>query len=333
MDLYKQILRKSKAVDNKFDRITYKKLTSLNVIFKTPKNHPRFNVVKNYELSFLPLENIVRKKFDKELIFIVDKNVSQIYFVQSFMKKIKKRIVILPSIENKIKNKLFLDRLLRKNKFYNSTFVVVGGGLLCNCGAYLAEQTKSDYVLFPTTVLSMADGALGGKVRANLVTNNIYKKHYYKEYYEPNAIFIDLRFINLLPERQIKIGLVEIIKHSLFQSPSLYIFLTKFRNSLLKNKELLLKAILWNAELKRTCLEVDPYETINGSKIILRGGHDFSDKVEENNKLQIPHGIAVAIGIVQQLEIEQNNVLLTKAKKIFNLFGIPYTFEDYNSWK
>ncbi|MDD3102218.1 MAG: hypothetical protein PHE59_03670, partial [Patescibacteria group bacterium] len=61
-------------------------------------------------------------------------------------------------------------------------------------------------------------------------------------------------------------------------------------------------------------------------------GHDFSDRIEEDLKLEIPHGIAVAIGIIKQLEMERENELLDKAKKLFNILNIPYTIEDFNKW-
>ncbi|MEK6819463.1 MAG: hypothetical protein AABY10_06050, partial [Nanoarchaeota archaeon] len=65
---------------------------------------------------------------------------------------------------------------------------------------------------------------------------------------------------------------------------------------------------------------------------ILRGGHDFSDRLEEDLRLSIPHGLAVAIGIIKQLEQEENYELLDKAKKIFSLFGIPYSLEQLRAF-
>ena len=50
----------------------------------------------------------------------------------------------------------------------------------------------------------------------------------------------------------------------------------------------------------KSCLDVEENE--NGSKRILRGGHDFSDRLEEGQNLTIPHGFAVSIGIIMQLK-------------------------------
>jgi 3-dehydroquinate synthetase len=79
-------------------------------------------------------------------------------------------------------------------------------------------------------------------------------------------------------------------------------------------------------------MKTDVEENENGSRRILRGGHDFSDRLEEDLKLNIPHGIAVAIGIVNQLEMEQNNEFLDKAIKLFDLLDIPCSIASYNKW-
>ena len=75
---------------------------------------------------------------------------------------------------------------------------------------------------------------------------------------------------------------------------------------------------------KKVCLDIDVEENENGSRRILRGGHDFSDRIEEDERLKVPHGIAVAIGTIKQLETEKDQELLKKAKNIFNRLEIPY---------
>ena len=49
-------------------------------------------------------------------------------------------------------------------------------------------------------------------------------------------------------------------------------------------------------------------------------------------KLKIPHGIAVVIGIIKQLEQEKNYELLEKAKKIFSALEIPCTLEQFKKF-
>lgn len=328
--LYQKILDKTIQVDNNFSKYNEEQLNKLKIVFSVPKSHRRNKKIKSYSFCQLPLEKIpLRRLYQKytSIIFLVDSKVARLIFVNRFLDK-KKQIYILHPAENKTKTVKFLNSFIRQNAIKkNGLIIVIGGGLLCNCGAYIAEQTASDYILFPTTVLAMADGALGGKVRANLVSKKRYKKHYYKAYYEPNAVFLDGRFLKSLPLRQKKNGTVEIIKHALFQSPGLYLFLSKNKGRLFSDDKFLKKAILWAADLKRICLQIDPNETKNGSERILRGGHKLSDKLEENQKLEIPHGFAVSVGIIKQLTKGNNKDLLYKAKALFTKLHIPQTLD------
>lgn len=338
MKLYKKILRKSKLVDNKFEKLSDHSLASLRILFRVPKFHPRAHEISTYTLSPFALEKlptIAFYKATKNHVYIIDRSVNKQSFVQYFAKKNHIKSIVLASTESEVKTKLFLDALIKKHfssKERSLTLIVVGGGLLLNVGAYIAERLSAHLILFPTTVLAMADSA-GGKVRANFLTSSRAYKHYYKSFYEPNAMFFDERFLTSLSRKQIKIGLVEIIKHSIFQSPKLYDFLLQNGRKLFTDRKILLKAILWSVSLKKICIDIDVEENENGSHRILRGGHDFSDRLEEDLRLKIPHGIAVAIGIIKQLENENDKVLLQKAKKLFAVLDIPYTLSSYKKWK
>ncbi len=337
MKLYNEILRKSKPVDRKFAKLADHSLGATQIFFKVPKFHPRAKEISGYRFSLLPLEelpNTPEYKATKNRIFIIDKSVSKQPFVLKFFSKNKIKPIILQSLENKIKTKPYLDSLIKKNfsKPHDLTLITIGGGLLLNVGAYIAERLSANLILFPTTVLAMADSA-GGKVRVNLITKSRAYKHFYKSFYEPDAMFLDQRFLNSLPKKQISIGFTEIVKHSLFQSSQLYDFLLRNGQKMFTDKRKLLKAIFWTANLKKICIDVDVEENENGSRRILRGGHDFSDRIEEDLKLKIPHGIAVAMGIIKQLETEKQKNLLTKTKKLFSALDIPYTTESYKRWQ
>jgi len=337
MRLYQEILDKSKSVDSEFENISDFDLNNVKIVFPVPKFHPRSKEISKYVYSSVSLEDLPKTEIynlTKNQVFIIDNSVSQLEFVRKFTEENEIKSIILKSIENEVKTKSFVDNLIQQHsldKTKDVTLVVIGGGLLLNVAAYIAERISTNFVQLPSTVLSMADSP-GGKVRVNFLNENRAYKHFYKSFYEPNVMFLEDRFLDSLPEKQIKIGLVEIIKHGLFQSPKLYDFLLNSGRELFKDKQKLKKAILWAVNLKKVCLDIDVEENENGSRKILRGGHDFSDRIEEDERLSIPHGIAVAIGIIKQLEMEQEKQLLDKAKKIFDLFDIPYSVESFNNW-
>ncbi len=323
MSVLDAIVTKSKEVDYFFSSANTSHIDSLSVCFSVPVNHSRFSAIKQYFLEQMEVES-VSSSIDKEGFVLVDRAVANIPFVKNFLLKTGARICTVSSDEAITKTEENAKKLVPKSA---TAVVAIGGGLVLNVGAYIAEQVQSDLILVPTTVLSMADGS-GGKVRLNLNAGTRVK-HKYKSFYEPNMLLLDKRFLDFLSKVQITTGLVEIIKHGLFQSPALLSFLKQKSQEILENKELLRKAILWAVCLKHVCLELDPEETTAGSHGILRAGHDVSDKIEENLKFTMPHGNAVAIGIIQQLETEKKTQLLKQAQEIFGLFGIPRTIEEY----
>ncbi|MEK6960398.1 MAG: iron-containing alcohol dehydrogenase [Nanoarchaeota archaeon] len=335
MELIKKIIEKSREVDNRFENMPESELDSFHIEFCVPPFHPRAKMIKSYPYACLTLESLPQTqhyKSSRERIFLIDNTVSKLSFVKSFIEKKGVHPHILGSSEDKVKTMEFLDTFIKDNdltKREGAMVVAIGGGLLLNVAAYISEKLNSPLIIFPTTALAMADLA-GGKVRVNAIVKSKFYKHYYKSYYEPDAIYIDSRFLDYLPEKQIKIGLAEIIKHGLAQSPKLYDFLSRSGKTLLRDRKKLKKAIFWACDLKRACLEIDVEENMNGSRSFLRMGHDFSDKIEEEMKLKIPHGFAVAIGIIKQLEFEKDEKALINAKKIFQIFDIPTNIEEYN---
>ncbi len=101
-----------------------------------------------YVFSPLSLEKLLDAhiyKATRNHKFILDRSVSKEPFVRKFLSKNKIKPLILPPIENKIKTKPFLDRLIKKNfsKSHDLTLVTIGGSLLLNVGAYIAERLFS----------------------------------------------------------------------------------------------------------------------------------------------------------------------------------------------
>jgi 3-dehydroquinate synthase len=278
-----QIILESKKVDNFWSNKNIKELGDSFIInYGVPETHNRAIVIKSYNLE---LKSIDEFNFDKDDLVIADEN------IQKDFSHFKCNVVNIKADENGIKTLSKIDKFINKISKPNRV-VSIGGGITINISAYIAEQFKSSFVVFPTTPLAMSDASIGGKVRVNDIVNNKYIKHAHKSFYEPNAIFIDINFLKTLNKEQIKISLAEIIKHAVYQSKGLLEFLLSNDFDPYNNQDTLLKAILWTADLKRICLEIDPHDNFSkdGSNLVLRAAHDISDKIEEESDFKINHG-------------------------------------------
>lgn len=305
--LYFEIISASEEVDERFLNISDDDLLKFKTSFIIPESHSRSNKLSTYSFNVGSLSSVFSGR--KTLVFI-DQSLKSLDWVTN---EIPVGTIIhfeVPSEHSKEKNRL--DSLIIDDKLKEKDIeeiVAIGGGVVINTASYIAEQLGCDLVYVPTTVLAMADAAIGGKVRANIIENTVCHKHAYKSFYEPNSVIIDPRFLTGLPERQISIGLGEILKHGVYQSPALLEYLASDIFNPFQDRTALLKSILWTVDLSAACLNVDPEETIGGSHIIMRGAHDASDKIEEASGFTVPHGTAVAMAIHAELLATKSKIL------------------------
>jgi len=325
-NLYAKILNESIPVDDKFRNISENELSSYEVVFNVPPFHPRSNEISQYSLR---VSELSKNTFNDSQLIFVDKGLEKTFVKDIF--PTSGNVFFEEAREETFKEWNWLNNFIEKNKIKEreaKEVVGVGGGLTLNVAAYIAELLDVPLILVPTTVIGMADGS-GGKVRLNMVDKGRFFKHYYKSFYEPNEIIVDHRFLDTLSEKHIATGLGEVIKHGIYQSQALLDFLLSSNFDPHKNRKSLLKAILWTASLKAVCLKIDVEENANGSRKILRGGHEISDRIEEDTHFEIPHGLAVAIGMYREMELGEHD-LLPLFVKFCDKFGIPKTKDEFS---
>lgn len=232
-------------------------------------------------------------------VFIVDKQVYRLY--QNILGNIKNPIYTYHASEKR-KNLKSLEELL--TFFYSNkvdrhyTIIVIGGGITCDIGAMAASVWKRGckLVLVPTTLLAMVDAAIGGKTAINFhsIKNSV------GTFYHPNTIFIDTQFLKTLPKNIYLEGFPEIIKHALSLNKKLIEQIDKMNNS---SKGYLNKIddelIYENIITKLKVVTSDPEE--KNERKILNMGHTIGHALEII--YQLPHGIAVANGILLELEV------------------------------
>jgi len=180
----------------------------------------------------------------------------------------------------------------------------LGGGVVGDLGGFCAATWKRgvDFVQIPTTLLAMTDAAIGGKLGIDFqgVKNTV------GVFQNPAAVFADPRFLRTLPERELRSGLAEVLKHGFIGEPLLTEILADRRvvSDLLDGKEpdtlhRWLDLLCASIAVKARIVVEDPQE--RGLRMLLNYGHTIGHAVE-SYFLQTPfpllHGEAVAMGMI-----------------------------------
>lgn len=209
-----------------------------------------------------------------------------------------------------------------------SLLINLGGGVITDLGGFCAATYKRgiDFINIPTTLLSMIDASIGGKLGVDF---SGFKNQlgYFKE---PNAIFIDKTFLKTLENRQIKNGYAEMIKHGLISDLNLnHLFNSVFNNSLTDEQ------IRDSVQFKKSIVEQDFYE--QHYRKILNFGHTVGHAIESyflTTKTPLLHGESIYIGMVCELYLSNlklnlcQNFIDEKVKKIVQIFSFKMFTND-----
>lgn len=102
------------------------------------------------------------------------------------------------------------DWLLSNAVTRDTCFIAVGGGVIGDLVGFVAATFMRGVpvVQMPTTLLAMVDSAIGGKTAIDTPQG----KNLVGAFWQPKRIFIDLAFLQTLPEREFSNGMAEVIK-------------------------------------------------------------------------------------------------------------------------
>jgi len=204
----------------------------------------------------------------------------------------------------------------------HALIIIVGGGVLGDLGGFCAATYKRgiDFILVPTTLLAQVDASIGGKLGIDFLS---YKNHI-GVFQEPVSTLISPTFLKTLPERELRSGFAEVIKHCLISDRTVW---DRIRTQSLKNQDWS-RLIKHSAEFKYSVIRQDPKE--KGLRKILNFGHTVGHAVE-SYFLEMPvrlfHGEAIAVGMICEAHIAFKKGLVKKEEMdmisgfIIEIFG------------
>ena len=181
---------------------------------------------------------------------------------------------------------VILNLFVKKNLNKKSKVIIVGGGTLQDAVSFCCSifNRGIPFTFVPTTLLSMCDSCIGGKTSINYSGF----KNKLGNFYPPDQIIICKNFITTLKKNEFLSGLGEIFKFQTLQNKTLDIDYTS-SNSISTN------LIIDSLKFKVKIIEKDEFD--NNERIKLNYGHTFGHALEVTSNYQIPHGLAVVIGI------------------------------------
>lgn len=182
----------------------------------------------------------------------------------------------------------------------HSWIFAIGGGALLDMVSFAASTAHRGirHVRFPTTTLSQGDGGVGVKNGVNYFG----KKNWVGSFSVPYAIVNDAAFLDTLPVREKRCGLIEAVKVSLIRDAEFYHWIEKEVDSLANFEPEALEEIVKRsaeAHVDHIVTNGDPFE--RGSARPLDFGHWVAHKLEQVSNFRVKHGEAVAIGMAVDL--------------------------------
>lgn len=228
--------------------------------------------------------------------FILDANVANLYSNELSIIINHKNTQIIDATENNKSFKkisTYIEKLLKNKVRKNHKIIAIGGGIIQDITCFIASTLFRGIVwfFFPTTLLAQSDSCIGSKSSINF--GNI--KNSIGTFYPPKKIFIYSRFLETLDLRDFYSGIGEIIKVHAIDSPKSFDEFSKSYSAIKSDHTVLSFYIRKALVVKKKFIEEDEFDV--GIRNIFNYGHSFGHAIEAATNFEIPHGIAVTIGM------------------------------------
>jgi 3-dehydroquinate synthase len=192
------------------------------------------------------------------------------------------------------------DELMERGFGRDSGVIALGGGVIGDLAGFVAATYMRGlpYVQVPTTLLAMLDASVGGKTGVDTA----HGKNLIGAFHPPVAVLADPLALSTLPEREYRAGLAEAVKHGLIADRAYFEWMEAQAPALTgRDPQAVSRLIRRSVEIKAEVVSGDERES--GRRAILNAGHTVAHALERLSSYQLPHGEAVAQGLVMECEI------------------------------
>lgn len=310
-----------------------------------------FDIWRNFVVEDL-LTNITSSTY----VLITDTNLSPLYvpiFQQAFDKVASSRDTpprlltyqIPPGESSKGRETKaeIEDWMLSQQCTRDTVIIALGGGVIGDMIGYVAATFMRGvrFVQVPTTLLAMVDSSIGGKTAIDTPLG----KNLIGAFWQPQRIYIDLRFLETLPVREFVNGMAEVIKTAAIWNEAEFstlednasVIMTAIRTKSAVSsrldpiRDIVKRIVLESVKVKAGVVSADERE--GGLRNILNFGHSIGHAYEAILTPQVLHGEAVAIGMVKEAELARHLGVLkpgavARLTKCIESYSLPISLED-----
>ncbi len=222
-------------------------------------------------------------------------------------------------------NSIF-DHLLAAGYGRGTTLIALGGGVIGDVAGFAAAtyQRGVPLIQIPTSLLAQVDSSVGGKT----AINHLLGKNMIGAFHQPRLVIADTATLATLPDRELRAGIAEVIKHGLLGDAEFFAWLEQHIEDLLaREPQALAHAIRRSCEMKAEIVARDEREA--GVRARLNLGHTFGHAIEAGLGFGVwLHGEAVAAGTLMAAELSRRQGLIglaevSRVRELLKRAGLP----------
>lgn len=217
------------------------------------------------------------------------------------------------------------DAIVAEGAGRDSVVIALGGGVTGDLAGFVAATYLRGVPLvqIPTSLLAMLDSSVGGKTGIDLEAG----KNLVGSFHSPRLVIADPLVLATLPARELRAGLAEAVKHGAIADRDYFAWIADVARDLLAgDPDALARLVHRSVEIKAQFAAADPFET--GPRKALNYGHTIGHAVEALSGYALPHGFAVAIGMVAEARLGEAEGITEPGtenalRSVLQLLGLP----------